>query len=421
MLTRRVLLKGSAVVMAGAGVMPGWLARAAEADLPGTRDSPGARKKILVAIFQRGAADGLNIVVPFAEKRYYQMRPSIAIPAPGATGPLVNAGPFSGPAIDLDGRFGLNPALDALKPLWDKKQLAIVEATGSPDPSRSHFDAQDYMESGTPGKSTGNGWLNRALPPATDETSPLRAIAMGAQVPLTLRGDRAAIAVNNTQTFQLGNQDTAGILESMYSATHDARQAQPGKDAFAAMKMLRTVLPPQSLQAQNQPYQQGGELGRNLQQVARLIKANVGVEAAFAEVDGWDHHGNESNQLSNMLRQFGAALAAFSTDMGDRMEDIVLVTMSEFGRTAEENGNGGTDHGHGNVMMVLGGSVAGGKIYGVWPGLEREQLNEERDLAVTTDFRAVLSELVAGQLGQKDMARVFPGYQASAPLGLLRT
>ncbi len=415
MLTRRVLLRGSAVVMAGAGAMPGWLARAAEAT-----DSPGARKKILVAIFQRGAADGLNIVVPFAEKRYYEMRPSIAIPAPGATGPLVNAGPFSGPAIDLDGRFGLNPALEALKPLWDKKQLAIVEATGSPDPSRSHFDAQDYMESGTPGKSMGNGWLNRALPPATPETSPLRAIALAAQVPLTLRGDRAAIAVNNAQTFQLGTQDTAGILESMYSATHDARLGQPGKDAFAAMKMIKTVNQQPYPQAQNAQYQQGGELGRNLQQVARLIKANVGVEAAFAEVDGWDHHGNESNQLSNMLRQFGAALAAFSNDMGDRMEDIVLVTMSEFGRTAEENGNGGTDHGHGNVMMVLGGNVAGGKIYGTWPGLEREQLNEQRDLAVTTDFRAVLSELVAGQLGQKDMARIFPGYQGSAPLGLLR-
>ncbi len=395
--------------------MPGWLARTAE-----STGSPGKKKKILIAIFQRGAADGLNIVVPFTEKRYYEMRPSIAIAAPGATN-VQNPGPFGGSAIDLDGRFGLNPALEPLKALWDRKQLAIVEATGSPDPSRSHFDAQDYMESGTPGKSTSDGWLNRALPQATEDTSPLRAIAMSAQVPRTLRGDRAAIAVNNTQTFQLGNQDTASILESMYSATHDARLGQPGKDAFAAMKMIRTVVNQQPFTpAQNAPYQQGGELGRNLQQVARLIKANVGVEAAFAEVDGWDHHGNEANQLSNMLRQFGTALSAFCTDMGDRMEDIVLVTMSEFGRTAEENGDGGTDHGHGNVMMVLGGNVTGGKVYGNWPGLEREQLNEGRDLAVTTDFRAVLSELVAGQLGQKDLARVFPGYQGGAPLGLLR-
>jgi len=415
MLTRRVMLRGSAVVIAGAGAMPGWLARAAE-----SADSPGARKKILIAIFQRGAADGLNIVVPFADKRYYEMRPTIAVPAP-ESGHSQNNGLIGQPAIDLDGHFGLNPALEPLKPLWDRRQLAIVEATGSPDPSRSHFDAQDYMESGTPGKSTSDGWLNRALPAATPETSPLRAISMGSKVARTLRGDRAAIAVNNAQTFQLGNQDTASILESMYSATHDARLSQPGKDAFAAMKMIRTVNQQQYTPAQGAQYQQGGELGRSLQQVARLIKANVGVEAAFAEVDGWDHHGNEANQLSNMLRQFGTALAAFSTDMGDRMQDIVLVTMSEFGRTAEENGNGGTDHGHGNVMMVLGGNVAGGKIYGQWPGLEREQLNEERDLAVTTDFRAVLSELVGGQLGQTDLPRVFPGYQAGTPLGLLRT
>ncbi len=397
---------------AGMGSAPGWLARAAEG-------AAGGKKKILIAIFQRGAADGLNIVVPFGDKRYYEMRPSLAVAAPG-TNPN-NNGPFGGSAIDLDGHFGLNPGLEPLKPLWDKQQLAIVEATGSPDPSRSHFDAQDYMESGTPGKSMSDGWLNRALPDATPETSPLRAIAMGAQLPRTLRGDHSAIAVNNAQTFQLGNQDTASILESMYSATHDTRLGQPGKDAFAALKMIRTVNQQKYTPAQGAQYGAGhGPLGQSLQQIARLIKADCGVEAAFAEVDGWDHHGNESNQLGNMLRQFGTALAAFATDMGDRMEDITLVTMSEFGRTAEENGNGGTDHGHGNVMMVLGGRVAGGKIYGNWPGLEREQLNEGRDLAVTTDFRAVLSELVTGQLGQKDLSRVFPSYQAGTPLGLLR-
>jgi uncharacterized protein (DUF1501 family) len=314
----------------------------------------------------------------------------------------------------------LNPALEPLKALWDKQQLAIVEATGSPDPSRSHFDAQDYMESGTPGKSMSDGWLNRALPAPGADTSPLRAVAMGAELPRTLRGDRSAIAVNNNQQFQIGSQDTASILESMYSATSDPRMGKTGKDAFSAMKMIKSVNQQPYTPAQGAQYQQGGELGRSLQQVARLIKADVGVEAAFAELDGWDHHGNEPNQLNNMLRQFGTALAAFSTDMGDRMEDIVLVTMSEFGRTAEENGNAGTDHGHGNVMMVLGGGVAGGKIYGKWPGLEREQLNEGRDLAVTTDFRTVLSELVAGQLGQKDMSRVFPGFQTAAPLGLLK-
>jgi uncharacterized protein (DUF1501 family) len=418
MLTRRYFLRGSAVVVAGASSTPGWLARAAE--------TPGAKRKVLVVIFQRGAADGLNIVVPFGEKRYYDLRPSIAIAPPTNRRDNSNAnqfaiGPIGGPAIDLDGHFGLHPSLDMLKPLWEKQQLAIVEATGSPDPSRSHFDAQDYMESGTPGKATSDGWLNRALPAPTPDTSPLRAVTMSSQIAHTLRGDRAAIAVNNLQQLQAGNQDAAAILETMYAKTSDQRLGHEGKDAFAAMKMIRSINQQQYTPSSGAQYQQGGELGRSLQQIARLIKADAGVEAAFAEVDGWDHHGNEPNQLSNMLRQFGAALAAFSTDMGDRMEDVVLVTMSEFGRTAEENGNSGTDHGHGNVMMVLGGNVAGGKIYGTWPGLEREQLNEGRDLAVTTDFRAVLSELVTGQLGQKDLTRVFPGYQVGMPLGLLRT
>ena len=417
MLTRRMLLRGSAIALAGAGSMPGWLVRAAE-----SAGSSAGRKKILIAIFQRGAADGLNIVVPFGDKRYYDMRPSIAVPPPvasvGLTPGANNAIVFGGPAIDLDGHFGLNPGLDALKPLWDKKQLAIVEATGSPDPSRSHFDAQDYMECGTPGKSISDGWMNRALADPTPETSPLRAISTGAQLPRTLRGNHAAIAIGSSQQLQVG--DTAAILETMYSAAHDPRVGEAGKDAFAAMKMLRTMTQGQYTPSGGANYNQGGELGRNLQQIARLIKADAGIEAAFAEVDGWDHHQNESQQLQNMLRQFGMALTAFATDMGDRMEDIVIVTMSEFGRTAEENGNGGTDHGHGNVMMVLGGNIAGGRVYGDWPGLEREQLNEQRDLKVTTDFRAVLSELVSGQMGQRDLAKVFPGFTPTASLGLLK-
>ncbi len=431
MLTRRVFMRNGAMVMAGLGAAPSWLARAAE----GT----GGKKKILVAIFQRGAADGLNVVVPFADKRYYELRPTIGIPAPG--------GPNG--AIDLDGHFGLNPALQPLKALWDKEQLAIVEATGSPDPTRSHFDAQDQMESGTPGKTSSDGWLNRALSPAGPDTSPVRAIAVGAQLPRTLRGVRSAVALNDTQLAQSGSLDTNSVLESMYAKSSDAGLARTGNDAFAAMKILRSVgqqtpVPvaavgagapvaparvvvagPNGAPGPNGPpvlpqYGQGGELGRSLQQIARLIKADVGVEAAFAEIGGWDHHGNENPQLSNLLRQFGSALATFAQDMGDRMEDIVVVTMSEFGRTAQENGNAGTDHGHGDVMMVLGGPVRGGKVYGQWPGLEKEQLYEGRDLAVTTDYRAVLSELVSGHLGQKNVGQVFPGYQAGAALGLLR-
>jgi uncharacterized protein (DUF1501 family) len=403
MLTRRIFLRGAAMVMAGAGAVPFWLGRAAA--------STTGRRKILIAIFQRGAADGLNVVVPFAEKRYYDLRPSIGIPAPTSA----NQG---NAAIDLDGRFGLHPALQPLKALWDQRMLAVVEATGSPDPSRSHFDAQDYMESGTPG-TKGDGWLNRALLPPGPDSSPLRAIAMSATLPRTLQGERSAIAVNNVEQFRAGD-DTAAIIENMYSNSTDQRLATAGKDAFAAMRMLETLNRSQYVPSRGTQYAQGGELGRSLQQIAGLIKANAGVETAFAEIGGWDHHQSEPGQMSNVLRQFGSALAAFCTDMGDRMEDIVLVTMSEFGRTAQENGNNGTDHGHGDMMFVIGGPVLGGKVYGDWPGLEQEQLYEGRDLAVTTDFRAVLSELVAGQLGTKDLSQVFPGYRAGTPLGLLR-
>ena len=404
MLTRRIFLRGSAMVLAGAGPVPFWLGRAAA--------NTQSRRKILIAIFQRGAADGLNMVVPFAETRYYELRPAIGIPAPGASN-----GPQ--PAIDLDGRFGLNPAMQPLKALWDRKMLAIVEATGSPDPTRSHFDAQDYMESGTPGLKR-DGWLNRALPRSGPDTSPLRAVAMGATLPRTLRGDHSAIAVKDVAQFKAG-EDTAGILEDMYGASPDRQLATAGKDAFAAMKMIRSLDNTPADGRSGQAYGQGGELGRSLQQIARLIKADAGVEAAFAEIGGWDHHQNEPGQLNNVSRQFSGALAAFVTDMGDRMEDIVLVTMSEFGRTARENGDSGTDHGHGSVMFVVGGPVSGGKVYGNWPGLEKEQLYEGRDLAVTTDFRAVLGELLAGHLGTKDLAQVFPGFKAGDPMGLLKT
>jgi uncharacterized protein (DUF1501 family) len=407
MLTRRFFLRGSAMAMAGVGSAPLWLSRAVAAE--------GTRRKVLVAIFQRGAADGLNIVAPFFEKRYYELRPSIAVQPPTSS----QSPNGQNSSIDLDGRFALHPSLQPLKALWEKQQLAVIQATGSPDPSRSHFDAQDYMESGTPGKTSGDGWLNRALPVAGPGASPLRAIAVGPQLPRTLRGDRAAIAVNDVQSFQMGN-DTASILENMYATTADARLESTGKDAFAAMKMIRSLNGLPFNNATAPQYAQGGELGRGLQQVARLIKADVGVEAAFAEVGGWDHHGQEPGQLGNLLRQFGMALSAFYQDMGDRMEDVVLVTMSEFGRTAQENGDNGTDHGHGSVMMVLGGPVRGGKVYGPWPGLQAEQLYEGRDLAVTTDFREVLGELVTGHLGQKNLAPVFPGYQPAKPLGLLR-
>jgi uncharacterized protein (DUF1501 family) len=402
MITRRSFCRASLLTMsamAAHATVPSWLVRAAA--------QGNAKRKILVAVFQRGAADGLNMVVPFFEKRYYDVRPSIAVQMPGR----------QNGAIDLDGRFGLHPSLQPLKPLWDSGQLAIVEATGSHDPTRSHFDAQEFMESGTPGvKDIGDGWLNRALTPIGPEASPVRAISVGAQLPRALQGDRGGVAVNNLQQFQVGNRDTAPLLERMYASTADVRLSVAGKRTFDAVRMIESI--------NRRPYtpengaQYVGGFGNGLQQVAKLIKADAGVEVAFADIGGWDHHSNETGQLNNVLREFGTSLAAFIRDMGDRLADIVLVTMSEFGRTVKENGNTGTDHGHGNVMFVLGGPVRGGNIYGRWPGLEPEQLYEQRDLAITTDFRDVLAGLVSIHLGQKS-EQVFPGYRPGQPLGLL--
>jgi len=418
MITRRIFLRDSALAMVGVGAAPLWLKRALYA-----ADAPSPRKKILVAIFQRGAADGLNVVVPHGERAYYQMRPTISIPRP--TG---DSGKREDAAIDLDGFFGLHPSLAPLQPLFAQRHLAIVDAVGSPDPTRSHFDAQDYMESGTPGlKSAQGGWMNRALPPAPangeGRVSPVRALALGPVLPRSMSGPNPAVALQNINSFQVRDAEAAKAFRQLYLETKDPLLNATGRETFEAVSILQAV--------QKQPYTPAdgadyprGRLGDSLRQVAQLIKADVGVEMAFADVGGWDHHVNEvgqrpsEGQLANLLREFGQSLAAFWQDMGDRMNDVVLVTMSEFGRTAHENGDRGTDHGHANCMFVMGGPVRGGKVYGKWPGLEREQLYENRDLAMTTDFRDVLGELVARHMRNPSLANVFPGY-APKFLGLV--
>jgi len=408
--SRRVFLKNSALAMFGMGSVPAWLSRAVYA-----RDAPGERKKILIAIFQRGAVDGLNVVVPHGEPAYYALRPSIAIPRPNGSNRAV---------IDLDGHFGLHPALRSLKPLWDSKQLAIVEAVGSPDPTRSHFDAQDYMESGTPGvKTTSDGWLNRAIRHQA-KSSPVRAVSLSAALPLTLRGKNKALTVRDIDDFRVKDARLADAFQSIYGMSPDQVLNGTGRETFDAVKIMQSIGKSPYGPANNAVYPKG-KLGRSLQQIGRIIKANVGLEVAFTDVGGWDTHVNEvaaqshEGQLANLLRDFGDALAAFSADMGDRMADITIVTMSEFGRTAKENGDRGTDHGHANVMFVLGGEVCGGTIYGQWPGLEREQLYEGRDLSVTTDFRAVLSELVMKQMGNREIGTVFPHFSNAAASGIL--
>ena len=400
--SRRVFLKGSALAMFGVGAMPAWLSRSLYA-----ADSGQTRRKILVAIFQRGAVDGLNMVVPFGEPQYYALRPSIGIPKPDGT---------ASSAIDLDGFFGLHPALAPLKPLYDARHLAIVDAVGSPDPTRSHFDAQDYMESGTPGYKGADGWLNRALPKEAPPVSPVRAVSLGDTLARSLRGRNDAVAIRSLGDFQLHDQREAAAFESMYEGSLDATMHGAGRETFNAVKIIQSIQKQGYVPAAGANYGKGG-FGRSLQQIAQLIKADVGMEVAFADIGGWDTHVNETGgkptdgQLANNLSQFGQALAAFYQDLGDRMEDVTLVTMSEFGRTVKENGDRGTDHGHANVMFVMGGDVRGGKIYGDWPGLQPEQLYEERDLALTTDFRDVLGELVARHLANSNLKAVFPGYE----------
>jgi len=414
MSTRRIFLRNSALAMVGMGSAPMWLTRALYA-----KDEPGARKKVLVAIFQRGAADGLNVVVPHGEKAYYGLRPTISVPRPSAGGDRQQDA-----AIDLDGFFGLHPSLAPLKPLWDKQHLAIVDAVGSPDPTRSHFDAQDYMESGTPGlKATDSGWMNRSLPKSAGKVSPVRAVALGATLPRTLRGSEAAISLQSIGNFQVKNAAAAKQFEDMYMNSKDARLQATGRETFEAVSMLQAIQRQSYTPANGAEYPRS-KFGDSLRQIAQLIKSEVGMEMAFADVGGWDHHVNElgarasEGQLANMLRDYGGALAAFWQDMGDRMSDVTVVTMSEFGRTAHENGNRGTDHGHANCMFAMGGDVKGGKVYGKWPGLEKEQLYEGRDLALTTDFRDVLGELVANQAGNAKLQGVFPGY-APKFLGLV--
>jgi uncharacterized protein (DUF1501 family) len=411
MTSRRVFLKNSAMAMFGIGTAPAWLSRAVYA-----ADAPSPRKKILVTIFQRGAVDGLNVVVPFGEKRYYELRPTIAVPKPGGTPDT---------AIDLDGFFGLHPSLAALQPVFAAGHLAVVEAVGSPDPTRSHFDAQDYMESGTPGlKATNDGWLNRAIPLARGPVSPVRAVALGADLPRSLRGRNAALAVNSLDAFQIRDDRSSTAFESMYAGTRDTVLNGAGRETFDAVKLMQSIQKQSYAPSSGAVYTRS-RFGQSMEQIARMIKADVGLEVAFADVGGWDTHVNEVGQkasvgqLPNLLADFGKNLAAFYCDLGDRMSDVTLVTMSEFGRTARENGNRGTDHGHANVMFVMGGDVHGGKVYGDWPGMEQEQLYEGRDLNLTTDFRDVLGELVTAHLGSRDVKNVFPGYSSPKFRGIV--
>ena len=421
---RRVFLKQGALSFIALGAGPFWgpqflrqAAWAADLGASATKD------KVLVCIFQRGAVDGLSMVVPYGDPNYSPNRPAISLSAPS------QAAGENG-VLDLDGYFGLHPSLAALQPLFQAGHLAPIQACGSPNASRSHFDSQDLMESGVDeDKSVQEGWLNRLMgccPEDAANQTAFRAVSMTSVVPRTLQGPQDAMAIRDLDTFGMAGDivvpvsggGTADGFESMYSGAVDTVLHGEGTESFDALSLLKQTRSTAYVPANGAKYPDGG-LGKNLRQVAQLIKANVGVQIAFAEMDGWDTHANQGNakgQLATRLKLFGDSLAAFYRDMGDKMRDVVVVTQSEFGRTVKENGNRGTDHGHATCFFALGGSIKGGKVYGEWPTLAPDKLFQDRDLAVTTDFRDVFGEICAGHfnLPMNKMAAVFPEYQVDA-------
>jgi uncharacterized protein (DUF1501 family) len=401
MVTRRVFVKNGALTAVGLGILPDFLCRAALAA------ETSARKKVLVTIFLRGAADGLNIVVPFGDKDYAAHRPSIGIPAPVKDKPS---------GLELDGFFAFHPSLQPVLPLYKEGRLAAIHATGSHHTSRSHFEAQDLMESGAGVDSLVNdGWLNRYLVSAPDpKATPFRAMALSPNLPRALTGRARALAMRD-----LSDAQTADSFKATYSSLYDQETnsliSGTAKDMFGAVETLKSM---------NLDTTTGGVW----QQLATLIKSDVGLEIAAVDIPGWDTHNNQGGiepggALRGPLNQLATGLLNFYRALGNRVEDVVVLTMSEFGRTVKENGSGGTDHGHGNVIFVMGGPVQGGKVYGKWPGLAKEQLYEERDLAITTDYRDVFAAVLQGHLGTQKLDSVFPRFKPDPTniAGLIRT
>src|SRR6266853_1734839 len=402
-ISRRVFVKSGGLALVSLGLDPLFLARAAFASTRPT--AYPSNHPVLVCLFQRGAVDGLNMIVPHGDRLYYEERPRIAV--------------AERDVVDLDGYVGLHPRLAALKPLWDNKSLALIHAVGSPDATRSHFDAQDYMESGTPGrKATADGWLNRYCDHDREHlNTPFRAVAFGPRLPRILAGTAPSLAIENLRAFGVRAPGPArdrltAAFEELYAGAATGLLATSSQEAFEAVQLLTQANPTQYQPAAGAAYPRG-RLGAAMLQIAQLIKANVGLQVAFADVTGWDTHVNQGaseGQLAARLAELGLALVAFATDVGEAMRDVVVITMSEFGRTIRENGSQGTDHGHATAMLVLGGPVNGGKVLGRWPGLDPADRFEGRDVAVTTDFRDLFGEILTRHMRATDLSPVFPGF-----------
>ena len=413
--SRRDFLKfsgGAGVLGASKSLFPGWMPRLAFG--PPAKAFPG---DVLVCVFLRGGIDGLSAVIPFQEgARYFDARPSLAVPEPGS-------GPDA--ALDLDGNFGLHPALGPLKAIYEDQNLAIVHATGSIDPTRSHFDAMQFMEYGTPGdKRIGTGWIGRHLQSAAwQNESPFRAIGMGALVPAALRGPVSPLSLKSIADFHFkGRENEMAHLRESLSQLYttavpgDAISAQAHL-VFETIDLLNSLNIESYTPAGGAAYT-GDEFGLGLQQIAQLIKADVGLEVACLDLGGWDTHENQGTnggKMAFMMENLARGLGAFHADLGG-MTGVSVVVMSEFGRRVRENGSWGTDHGHGNLMLVLGDGIAGGQVMTKWPSLTPDAL-DDGDLAITIDYRDVLAEIVTARLGNPAISEVFPKY-APNPIGL---
>ncbi|HEX4498047.1 MAG TPA: DUF1501 domain-containing protein [Thermoanaerobaculia bacterium] len=408
-LTRRAFLGGFGAL--GAASLPSWFPRLAFA-APGRA---AAQRETLVCLFLRGGADGVNVVVPFGDAHYYENRPTIGIQEPGAG---------AGRALDLDGYFGFHPSLGALKEVWNDGGLAVVQAAGMPVNNHSHFDSMDWMERGTPGERVLlSGWLGRhlaAVDPAN--TSPFRAIGFGDLVQASLRGTVPATALDSIADFHLqGFEDQVsrfqGTLASLYSGTTflDVQALQ----TFGAVDRLAAVDPGQYAPANGATYPDS-DFGNAMKQIGQLIKADLGLEVACVDLGGWDMHDTENDQMPDLLADLGAGLQAFYTDLHDRIGTVTVVTMTEFGRRIQENASGGTDHGTASFMFLMGGGINGRKVYGSWPTLAPDALADPGDLAVTTDYRTVLSEILERRLGNPQVSQVFPDFPAGGYLGVCK-
>ncbi|MDE3142978.1 MAG: DUF1501 domain-containing protein [Bacteroidota bacterium] len=410
---RRIFMRNSALALfaAGFGGVPNFIARAASNK---KIIAPYKKNKVLVCIFQRGAMDGLMAVSPYADASLKTLRPTLYM-SPAAT---------EGKMFDLDGHFGLHPSLESFAPLFTEKRMAIVHGVGSPNNTRSHFDAQDYMESGTPfNKGTSSGWLNRAVGLTGHEASPFRAVSLTSAMPRSLYGDNEALAINNLQDFAIqmrGNPMATNVaaksFEELYDATSSDILNKTGKESFDAMKMLNVNNLKNYKPAANVVYPNSA-LGNALKQIAVLIKMDVGLEVAFAESGGWDTHFNQGTTnglLARNLKDFSDSIAAFWKDLNSYQDDVTVMTMTEFGRTAFQNGTGGTDHGRASCLFVLGNDVQGGKVYNNIKSLAREDLEDGRDLPVSTDFRSVFSAVANNHLNIHDNKKLFPEWNGES-------